>query len=266
MRINPSLWSLIFWPQLISGLGFLEYRIQNGYVAEVGEFPSIVLLTGDTHRCTGTLVAPDKILTAGHCACGDPMTQAYANITDLDQRDSDTVQLRSIVDASYPESYTSACKKLSNGEDEDPIGLGGATDIAILCTDRPFHLKRGFIELSRLMLHPTEEERENLLHGQVTPNSLVLGFGRDPSTETTGLLRFGFVNITPCPRDIQINTTGALCANENSNSQTPEVGDSGGPVVDQSGHVIGVTSISGYGWVVFSSVMTNLDFIRNHLM
>lgn len=58
----------------IRAFGSLEYRVQNGFIALPGEFPSVVLLTGKVNRCTGTLIAMNKVLTAGHCACGDTMT------------------------------------------------------------------------------------------------------------------------------------------------------------------------------------------------
>lgn len=71
--------------------------------------------------------------------------------------------------------------------------------------------------------------------------------------------------LSACPSGIQINTTNALCAQVENNFQTPDVGDSGGPLINSAGYVIGVTSISGDGWIVFSSVHTHAAFISSNL-
>ncbi|KAF7232638.1 hypothetical protein EG68_09043 [Paragonimus skrjabini miyazakii] len=250
---------------LILGSKVLEYRIQNGYTANVGDFPSVVLLIGKTHRCTGTLIAPDKILTAGHCACGDAMKKAYANITDLDQRETSFVQVRPIIQVAYPISYENSCDKLAQGNTENHNELGGASDIAVLTVEKPFELHPGFVEIAPMDLNRELVDQHQILREQNDAHAVVLGFGKDPNSHTTGMLRYGFVALSECPTDIPIRTKGAMCSNIDINYQTPEVGDSGGPLIEYSGRVIGVTSIAGSGWTVFPSVANHAKFIRTQL-
>ncbi|KAA3677216.1 uncharacterized protein DEA37_0006537 [Paragonimus westermani] len=252
---------------LAVGSKVLEYRIQNGYTANIGDFPSVVLLIGKTHRCTGTLIARDKILTAGHCACGDAMRKAYANITDLDQRETSFVQVRPIIQVAYPVSYETSCNKLAQGNTENHNELGGASDMAILTVKEPFELHPGFVEIAPLDLNRELADQHQILREQNSAHAVVLGFGKDPNSHTTGTLRYGmsFVALSECPVDIPIRTKGAMCSNIDINYQTPEVGDSGGPLIEYSGQVIGVTSIAGSGWTVFSSVANHANFIRTQL-
>jgi trypsin len=42
--------------------------IVGGDDAEPGEYPAVALVTYQVFQCTGTLIAPDTVLTAGHCS------------------------------------------------------------------------------------------------------------------------------------------------------------------------------------------------------
>src|SRR5687767_1813843 len=54
-------------------------EIVGGTLAPAGKWPDTVAVLGNG-ACTGTLIAPDVVLTAGHCIGG--MTRVIANTTD----------------------------------------------------------------------------------------------------------------------------------------------------------------------------------------
>jgi MYXO-CTERM domain-containing protein len=55
-------------------------EIIGGALAPAGKWPDAVAVLGNQGSCTGTLIAPDVVLTAGHCVGG--MTTVIANTTD----------------------------------------------------------------------------------------------------------------------------------------------------------------------------------------
>ncbi|CAH8544098.1 unnamed protein product [Schistosoma turkestanicum] len=245
----------------------LEYRIQNGYPVNLGEFPMIVLLLGNTHLCTGTIIAPDKILTAGHCACGDPTYEVHANLTKIDERFTPYTQFRLGAYFNYPESYKSQCEQLNIGSTGSHDHLGGSPDIAILTLTKKLSISKGWIEIASLNYNFSFIENDGQQQQEDMNNDyFILGYGEDTTQgESIGQLRFGLLKLQECPKHIKIPTDGALCSNINSNNQGPDVGDSGGPIFDKNGQVVGVTSIAGSGWYVFSSVTTHKEFIQQHL-
>ena len=55
--------------------------IIGGTAVPTGKWPDAVAVLGATGACTGTLIAPDVVLTAGHCAGINP-TRVIANTLD----------------------------------------------------------------------------------------------------------------------------------------------------------------------------------------
>ena len=55
-------------------------EIVGGTLAPANKWPDAVAVLGNQGSCTGTLIAPDVVLTAGHCVGG--MTQVIGNSTD----------------------------------------------------------------------------------------------------------------------------------------------------------------------------------------
>jgi len=47
--------------------GSLDAPVVGGTQAKLGEWPDVALVAADDAACTGTLIAPDVVLTAGHC-------------------------------------------------------------------------------------------------------------------------------------------------------------------------------------------------------
>ena len=58
-----------------------DQAIVGGSDVPAGKWPDTVAVLGETGVCTGTLIAPDVVLTAGHCADINPLT-VIANTTD----------------------------------------------------------------------------------------------------------------------------------------------------------------------------------------
>jgi secreted trypsin-like serine protease len=67
------------------GPGEQTSAIVGGTNAPAGKWPDTVAVVGGQGACTGTLIAPDVVITAGHCAAINP-TQIVANTTNYAQQ------------------------------------------------------------------------------------------------------------------------------------------------------------------------------------
>lgn len=67
-----------------SGYGQTHQAIVGGSTVEPGQWPDAVAVLGTSGTCSGTLIAPDVVLTAGHCAGIKPV-QVIANTVDYSQ-------------------------------------------------------------------------------------------------------------------------------------------------------------------------------------
>src|SRR5262245_30954955 len=61
-----------------------ESAVVGGTAVQSGEWPDAVAVLGSSGTCSGTLIAPDIVLTAGHCANIDPQ-QVIADTIDYSQ-------------------------------------------------------------------------------------------------------------------------------------------------------------------------------------
>jgi uncharacterized protein (TIGR03382 family) len=66
--------------------------VVGGTTVSPGQWPDAVAVLGANGTCTGTLIAPDVVLTAGHCA-GIKPTQVIANTIDYSASDGVRVQV-----------------------------------------------------------------------------------------------------------------------------------------------------------------------------
>jgi len=79
-------------------------QVIGGTVVPAGKWPDAVAVLGAQGSCTGTLIAPDVVITAGHCAEVNP-TQVIANTTNYNAAGGITAQVKSIT--AYPNWETS---------------------------------------------------------------------------------------------------------------------------------------------------------------
>lgn len=79
--------------------GNTEVPITGGSTAPVGTWPDAAAILGTQGYCSGTLIAPDVVLTAGHCAETMPST-VRLNTTDYNGTSGVTARVRSVT--AYP--------------------------------------------------------------------------------------------------------------------------------------------------------------------
>lgn len=102
------------WLLMASALGG-DLRVVGGHPAAAGDWPdAAAVMFGKDQGCTGVLVAPDVVLTAGHCAGG--IKAVRLNVTDYDDL-STGEEIRVTKTTAYP-------------------GYWGKHDIAVLKLER----------------------------------------------------------------------------------------------------------------------------------
>ena len=92
-----------------------ESAVVGGTTAQQGQWPDAVAVLGTNGTCTGTLIAPDVVLTAGHCANINPQ-QVIANTIDYSNSDGG-VRVRVAHVEAYPNwqsSYDAAVLVLAS--------------------------------------------------------------------------------------------------------------------------------------------------------
>ena len=208
--------------------------VVGGGSVPAGAFPWIVALS---RGCGGSLVAPDRILTAGHC------------VEDLR---ADTLRLyvgaRSRLRGSlrYDGTAVQAVDVATHPGYRSLTGGGPANDVAILELARPVE------NVAPVKLAGPGEVATYAAHSPVT----VLGWGvtrTDPRASMARALRAGLLTALSdrtCARvyggDGGYRSSVMLCARSRNQFRRPNtspcVGDSGGPLVSSAGVQVGVVS------------------------
>lgn len=91
--------SLILVPVLAS-LASIEAPVVGGTSVAENDFPDVVLVVASHSLCSGTLVAPDVVLTAGHCI-GDAPKQILIGSVDYSEPGGEFIAVKSAI--AYPD-------------------------------------------------------------------------------------------------------------------------------------------------------------------
>jgi secreted trypsin-like serine protease len=125
--------------------------IVGGQDASPGEYPAVADITFGAFGCTGTLIAPDAVLTAGHCGSltggtgyGTPAAWPTALITvrigATHSGEGETVPVKSVtVNPNYlvNSGYDITILKLSRNALETPVKVSGASETGAWAAGTP---------------------------------------------------------------------------------------------------------------------------------
>jgi secreted trypsin-like serine protease len=67
MLVGGVGWGLVTFMGHLASANPIEPLLINGRIAEVGEFPEVIMVLIGNSLCTGTIVGPRAIITAAHC-------------------------------------------------------------------------------------------------------------------------------------------------------------------------------------------------------
>lgn len=217
-----------------------EFRIRNGTCATVGEYDSVVRIGiavagGGTYLCSGTLIAPNVVLSAGHCvnpAAATPpftVTQVQVDIPNLNV-------------GAYVTHYT-----FTGGASGEP--LDSTVDVSVLRLDR------------NLSPTPATLAAQDPAVGQ---DMVALGYGYD-GTGTDGNGNLGDLLFGSVVIDFQgsssknVHTLAKVQPISDPASQDTCAGDSGGPLFAMNARNVVVGVLSGGNYVGFDSCKNSAD-------
>ncbi|EDW80492.1 uncharacterized protein Dwil_GK11562 [Drosophila willistoni] len=213
-----------------------QERVVGGYDVPEDEYVpyqiSMQFLTRNgqqRHFCGGSLIAPNRVLTAAHCVNGQNASRitVVAGIRDLNDSTGIRSQVQSYeMNANYQELVTS--------------------DIAILKIDPPFEMdgKRiDTIDVSGSELVPSDQEV--LLTGWGS----VFHFGTGPFAKYPTILQklnYKTLSNDKCKETMTQLTATEICALERFGKGACN-GDSGGPLVMHNGETLKQVGVVSYG-------------------
>ncbi|HEX8647148.1 MAG TPA: serine protease [Thermoleophilaceae bacterium] len=121
-----------------------SYAVVGGNDAEPGEYPAVAQVSYLAWNCTGTLISPDTVLTAGHCSSidlgtvGTPVTwpaqSIQVRVGSYRDGDGESVPVRSVVGhLNYlaTKGYDISILKLARNSTKPPVRVAGAGERSI---------------------------------------------------------------------------------------------------------------------------------------
>ena len=106
--------------------GTLEAPVVGGTPAVAGKWPAVALVVAPTALCTGTLIAPDVVLTAGHCIDVHPKLVVIGTV-DYSKPGGEEIAVKSAI--AYPqwqESYDVGVLVLEHPATTEPGTIAAA--------------------------------------------------------------------------------------------------------------------------------------------
>jgi secreted trypsin-like serine protease len=209
-------------------LGAGALGVVGGRQVSIDAVPWTVLVRENGYAdCTGVIISPVAVLTAGHCLYGPSAPASHftveAGVSNFNDPSSDDhPQIRRVKATHVMPGYIPAKRRLLANEDDST-----AHDLAILILDRPLNLAGPDAHAARL-------PAPNAPLPPPTSSLMLAGFGFEQASQTEAN---GNLNALIDPTiDRGCSTRGALCAWSTTSATC--FGDSGAGLVEPGTHPI----------------------------